>query len=120
MLLPIPVMKDGEWDGITTQMIETTKNGYFNRISMLLKEASNDSSLLEVFQFLGVCPRGFVDDFTAGVVALESDAAAYHVLPSGGGIFDERAWLMDAFRAVRRARDDYYLWKYRKREKPDD
>ena len=48
------------------------------------------------------------------MVALESDASQYHVLPSGGGMLNEYEYIMEAFRAVRGATGDYYLWRSKK------
>jgi hypothetical protein len=114
-LLPVPVLdSDGKWDGAKVESIETTKDEYFNQISLLLKDCGENFSLLEAFGALNVCPYGFVDDFSSSIVALESDASQYHVLPSGGGIFNEPEYLMEAFRSVRAATGDYYIWRARK------
>ena len=115
LLLPVPVLdEEGQWDGIKTELVATTKDGYFDQISLLLKDTGETFSLLEAFGALGVCPRGFADEFSASIVSLESDAAQYHVLPSGGGVFDESEYLIEAFRAVRAATGDYYLWRSKK------
>lgn len=112
--LPVPVLEDGQWDGFTTETVATKKADYFSQISLLLKDAGENFSLLEAFGTLDVCPRGFVDDFSGWVVGLESDVSTYHVMPSGGGILDEPEWLLDAFRTVRKATGDYYLWREKK------
>lgn len=114
--LSVPVRdEDGKWDGTTTETIATTKAEYFDRISLLLKEAGENFSLLEAFGALDVCPRGFSDSFSMYVVDLESDVSQYHTMPSGGGILDEPEWLLHAFRSVRKASGDYYIWRDKKR-----
>jgi len=50
-------------------------------------------------------------------VKLEAAAKEYHVLPRAGGLFDQCAWIMDAFAAVRIAQADFYLWKMKKAPK---
>ena len=116
--LPVPVLTDGCWNGISKEEISTTKDEYFDLITGHLADSEERQiSFLQAFQVLGVCPYGFIDEFAAWIVQLESDASTYHVLPSGGGVFDEEQWLMDAFRMVRKARGDYYLWKHAKKGK---
>lgn len=118
LLLPVPVLNEGQWDGLTTEEMPTTKEEYFELISAHLRDSEEKQlSFLQAFQVLGVCPYGFIDEFSAHVVRLESHASTYHVLPSGGGLFDEEQWLMDAFAEVRRARDDYYIWRKQTRKK---
>ena len=115
MTIPVPVLdEEGQWDGATTEKIATKKDEYFDHISLLLKQAGETFSLLEAFSALDVCPRGFVDSFSNWVVELESDVATYHAMPSGGGVLDEPEWLLEAFRAVRKASGDYYLWRDKK------
>lgn len=107
--------EEGSWNGVDTETISTTPAEYFDQIGLLLKESGKNFSLLEAFEVLGVCPQGFIDEFTASVIQLESDVAVYHVLPRGGGMFDEPEYLIDAFRTVRKANGDYYIWKHRKK-----
>jgi len=110
--LPVPVLVDGCWNGIRKEEIRTTKDEYFDLITGHLADAEERQvSFLEAFQVLGVCPYGFIDEFAGWIVQLESHASTYNTLPSGGGIFDEEQWLMDAFGIVRKGRDDYYIWK---------
>lgn len=108
------MLDDGQWDGFTTEIIATKKADYFDQISLLLKDAGENFSLLEAFGALGVCPRGFVDPLSIYVVELESDVSIYHTMPKGGGILDEPDWLMEAFRSVRKANGDYYIWQRKK------
>jgi len=96
-------------------MKATTKAEYFDEVLTFLNKGEGHYTIIEALDALGVCAAGFVDLETARVVALESDAATYHVLPSGGGIFDETLVLMEIFRAIRGARADYYVWKGQKR-----
>lgn len=116
VMLPVPLSdEDGSWNGVDTELIATTPAEYFDQIGLLLKESGKNFSLLEAFEVLGVCPQGFIDEFTASIIQLESDTAVYHVLPRGKGIFNEPEYLMDAFRSVRKANGDYYIWKHRKK-----
>lgn len=109
--------EDGKWNGCEVEEIATTKTEYFDLIRLYLEQSEERSvSLLEAFSMLNVCPYGLIDDFSTSIIALESDVSTYHVLPSGSGIYDEEAWLMDAFRSVRKARDDYYLWKHKMKD----
>lgn len=113
----MPVLDDdGDWDGLSVESVATTKRDYFDQISLLLAETGESFTLLEAFGALGVCPHGFVDGFSASVVSIESDASSYHVLPHGGGLLDQPAWLLDAMRAVRKASGDYYLWRAERRK----
>lgn len=89
----------------------TTKSEYFDHVLTFLEKGEGLYTIVEALDALGVCSAGFVDLETARVVALESDAATYHVLPSGGGIWDETEVMMEVFRAVRGARSDFYVWK---------
>ncbi len=56
----------------------------------------------------------FVDAFSAQIVKLEASSREYRVLPEPGGLLDQKEWIMDAYAAVRIARDDYYLWKMKR------
>lgn len=103
------------WDGRTFDWIPTTKAAYFDRVLEGFLEPGTTLALEEVFEILEVCPAGFVDAFTSQVVQLESDASTYHVLPQGRGIFHETQRLMDAFRTIRAARDDFYAEEQRRR-----
>jgi len=107
--------EEGIWNAIDTELVATTPAEYFDQIGLLLKESGKNFSLIEAFEVMGVCPQGWIDEFTASVIQLESDASVYHVLPRGGGIFDEPEYLIDAFRTVRKANGDYYIWKHRKK-----
>lgn len=118
VVLPVPVLgDDGDWDGITVEAVATTKQEYFDQISLLLREAGESFTLIEAIGALGVCPHGFIDAFSAAIVSLESDASSYHALPHAGGLLDQPAWLLDAMRAVRKAQGDYYLWRAEKRKR---
>jgi hypothetical protein len=118
--LPAPTLEDGQWDGSTTHAVATKKADYFDQISLFLKDAGESYSLLEAFAVLDVCPRGFADEFSVWVVGLESDVSVYHVMPCGGGILDEPEWLLEAFRSVRKATGDYYLWREKKAPRRSD
>jgi len=100
---------------MTLEWIPTTKRQYFERAVASLQDPESSITIEDLFELLGVCPAGFVDEFTAAVVALESDASTYHVMPHGGGILDESGRLINAFREVRRARDDFYTEEQRRR-----
>lgn len=114
--LPVPVLDDnGIWDGLTIEETAMIKSEYFDQVLEFLEKGEGSYTILEALDALGVCPASFVDLDTMQVVALESDAATYHVLPSGGGIFDETKTLMEIFRAVRRARSDFYIWQAQRR-----
>lgn len=119
VILPVPVLdENGKWNGVDLEKINTTKDEYFDLIRLYLEQSEERRvSLLEAFTMLDVCPHGFVNEFAAFIVALESDAATYHILPSGGGIYDEEQWLMEAFRSVRKARDDYYIWDIERKKR---
>lgn len=96
----------------------STKEAYLDEIIKLIEDAdSNETNVLEVLDMLRVCPLGFMDYDIAELIQLESDVSSYHQLPSGGGIFDETEVLVDGFRAIRRARDDYYLLQSRRKAK---
>ena len=115
-MLPVPVRDpEGTWDGLTTRKVWTTKHEYFDEIAELLKETGKDFSLLEAFEVLGVCPRGFVDALSASFISLESHCATYYKLPHGGGVLNQVAYYMTAFAEIRTARDDYYSTLYKKR-----
>jgi len=116
VLLPVPQRDyEGEWDGLSTRKVWTTKHEYFDEIATLLDETGQGFSLLEAFEVLGVCPRGFVDPFSMSLIGLESHCATYYKLPDEGGVLDQRAYFMSAFAEIRTARDDYYNTLYKKR-----
>ena len=115
--LPLPIRdEDGTWNGTDVDMIETTKAEYLDEILALLEESGIDFTILEALGMLSVCPAGFVDPLAMELIALESDASTYHILPSGKGILDEPLLVVEGFRAVRRARDDFYLWRARRKK----
>lgn len=114
VIFPFPVLDDqGDWDGIKTEERPALKSEYFDEILTFLESGEGLYTIIEALEALSVCPAGFVDLETASLVALESDAATYHILPSGGGIWDETEVLMEIFRAIRGARADFYIWSAR-------
>lgn len=105
----------GLWNGIDVEYLPTTKAEFFAWVTRTLEDPENTLSLEDVLDLLGVCPAGFVDTFTASIVALESHAATYHTLPHGRGILNETARTMAAFQEVRASRDDFYSEEQKRR-----
>lgn len=107
----------GSWDGKSIRWVETTKRDYFDLIADTLEDPGSLLTIEEAFEILGVCSAGFVDRYTTDIISLESDAAAYHVLPHGRGILHETRRTLSAFREVRMARDEFYLEEARRRKR---
>ena len=54
-------------------------------------------------QWHQTCPRAYPDPWTWNLLDAHVAAKEYHALPEPGGYLDQSAWLIDAFRAARRA-----------------
>jgi len=102
-----------ERDGVTYKMVKR-KIGYDDVMPILLavSKMTPQTAVFQSFLFLfgrkGICPVPFVDPSLTELIILQDLCERYSTLPFAPGTLDAQPrWLMEAFREIVIARNEY-------------
>lgn len=110
--LPVPIFNEEEPGSspVNFEDKDLSLEGLFEELERIEEHYPNIppfEALRTYFISPEVCPSSIIDPYLVYLIELEQAAREYHTLPYSGGLLDQPIALLDAFSAIRSARNEF-------------